>query len=68
MKFDEIWKSPSVATVSAIILLAIFNVLRGSTLNYWVQLPAGPEKAAKQGAGGARSTNARDTPFRFVTD
>ena len=27
----------------------------GSALNHWVRLPAGPEKAAKQSAGGARS-------------
>ena len=45
--------------------LAIFHVLRGSTLNYWVRLPAGPEKAAKQSAGGARSTNARDNIFHL---
>ena len=51
------------STVNTIILLVIFHVLRGSTLNYWVRLPAGPEKAAKQSAGGARGTKRCDIEF-----
>ena len=53
----------AVRPTASTIFIAIFHVLRGSTLNYWVRLPAGPEKAAKQSAGGARGTKRCDIEF-----